>query len=97
MLRVGGQRSVRNTSSGRRGGARTIFCERESPAPLAVARFLSTMVPDTTLEKILAKSVYPFSQTAEVFTNEDRLRPQLDTLKLCYSPHFFEPRAPRCG
>ena len=75
----GPKERARNTSSGRRGG-RGQFSVRESPAPLAVARFFSTLVPNARLEKISAKAISTRTPPSEVFTNEDTARLQMGTL-----------------
>jgi hypothetical protein len=57
MLSIGGQRSECEIPRAAVEGGEDNFSVRESLAPLAVAKFLSTMVPDTALEKISAKAV----------------------------------------
>jgi hypothetical protein len=76
----GPKERVRNTSSGRRGG-RGPFFVRESPTPLAFAKFFSTLVPNAAIEKISAKAVYGSTVRPKVFTNEDSKRPHLGTLR----------------
>lgn len=80
MLRVGDQRSeCEIPRAAVEGGEDNFFCER-SLAPLAVAKFFSTLVPNVGIEKISAKAVYTYHAPCEVFPNEDIKRPLLSTL-----------------
>ena len=79
MLGVGDQRSEPEIPRAAvEGGEDNFSCVR-SLAPLAVAKFFSTLVPNLNIEKISAKAILAQWAPQDVFTNEDIRRLQMST------------------